>query len=127
MLFLRTVGWLTCVIYSTVPLFWLMVHPRAHLWRARAGSPFRLLLPMWTLMWIVLALLTWPWRHIVLYFSLWTWIPSVLLSAVGIFLYRRAGVHFSWAHLAGLPEVRPNHNEYYLVTTGIRARVRHPV
>lgn len=43
-----------------------------------------------------------------------------------------AGAHFSWAQLGGLPEVRPrdarsSHNNNRLVTTGIRARVRHPV
>ena len=31
------------------------------------------------------------------------------------------------AQLGGLPELLPNHTEQRLVTTGIRARVRHPV
>jgi protein-S-isoprenylcysteine O-methyltransferase Ste14 len=49
------------------------------------------------------------------------------LFAIGIFIYSRAGAHFSWEQLGGLPEVRPDHPHDRLVTTGIRARVRHPV
>ena len=50
-----------------------------------------------------------------------------MLFATGLFLYARSGAHFSWAQLGGLPEVRNHHSESRLVTTGIRARVRHPV
>src|SRR5215469_14116025 len=79
---LSTLGWLACVIYSTIPLFWLMVHPRAHKWREKERSPFRELVPAWFTMWV----------------------------GVGV-----------------LPEVRADHREGRLITTGIRARVRHPV
>jgi hypothetical protein len=47
MRWMRTLGWLACVFYSTLPLFWLMVHSRAPRWRARYGSPFRVLVPAW--------------------------------------------------------------------------------
>jgi protein-S-isoprenylcysteine O-methyltransferase Ste14 len=124
---LRTVAWLACVVYSTIPCFWLMIHPRAHLWRARVRSPFRVLVPAWITMWIGLGGLTGPWRHVAFYSTPWTWIPAILLFACGIFLYSRSGAHFSCAQLSGLPEVRPNHGDHRLVTTGIRAHVRHPV
>ena len=124
---LRTLGWLICVIYSTIPSFWLMVHPQARRWRARVRSPFRVLVPAWVTMWIGIAALTGPWRNIALYSKLWGWIPASLLLATGFYIYSRAGAHFSWAQLGGLPEVRPNHPHDRLVTTGIRARVRHPV
>jgi protein-S-isoprenylcysteine O-methyltransferase Ste14 len=127
MALLRTLGWLICVIYSTVPSFWLMVHPRAHRWRARVRSPFRVLVPAWMTMWIGIAALTGPWRNIALYSTPWGWIPAGILFATGLFIYSQAGAHFSWAQLAGLPEVRPNHQDHRLVTTGIRARVRHPI
>jgi protein-S-isoprenylcysteine O-methyltransferase Ste14 len=123
----RTLGWLACVVYSTIPSFWLMVHPRAHWWRTRARSPFRILVPAWFAMWIVVAALTGRSRHVLLYSTPWTWIPAALLFAAGIFIYSRAGTHFSWAQLGGLPEVRPDHPDIRLVTTGIRSRVRHPV
>ena len=42
-------------------------------------------------------------------------------------LYKLSGSGFSPAQLGGLPEVLPGHRQQRLVTTGIRARVRHPV
>jgi len=104
-----------------------MVHPRAHRWRARERSPFRVLVPAWITMWFGMALLTGPWRNVALYTNWWSWVPAIPLFSVGIFLYLRAGAHFSWAQLGGLPEVRVNHRDDRLVTTGIRAHVRHPV
>jgi protein-S-isoprenylcysteine O-methyltransferase Ste14 len=124
---LRTLGWLACVVYSTIPLFWLMVHPRAYRWRAREGSPFRVLVPAWIVMWVGVGALTGPWRQAAFYSTPWTWVPAALLFAAGIFLYSTAGAHFSWAQLGGLPEVRAGHEGDRLVTTGIRSRVRHPV
>src|ERR1017187_2704874 len=99
MRFLQTLGWLACVVYSTIPLFWLMVHPRAHRWRERDGSPFRVLVPAWIVMWIGVGVLTGPWRSAAIYSTPWTWIPAALLFAAGISLYTRAGAHFSWAQL----------------------------
>jgi protein-S-isoprenylcysteine O-methyltransferase Ste14 len=120
-------GWLACVVYSTVPLFWLMVHPRAHRWRAKERSPFRFLVPAWLTMWVGIGALTEHWRDVRFYSTPWTWIFAALLFASGIYLYIRSGAHFSWAQLGGLPEVRPNHREDRLITTGVRTRVRHPV
>ena len=127
MQFLRSLAWLACVVYSTIPLFWLMVHPRAHRWRAREASPFRVLVPAWIVMWVSMGALTGPWRDASFYSTPWTWVPAALLFATGIFMYSSAGAHFSWAQLGGLPEVRVAHRDDRLVTTGIRSRVRHPV
>jgi protein-S-isoprenylcysteine O-methyltransferase Ste14 len=127
MQFVLTVGWLACVLYSTVPSFWLMVHPRAHRWRARVRSPFRVLVPAWITMWIGAGALTGPWRKLALYSTPWTWIPAGLLFATGVTLYLRSGAHFSLAQLGGLPELRPKDDRHRLVTSGIRARVRHPI
>jgi len=128
---LRTLGWLACVVYCTIPAFWLMVHPRVHHWRARPRSPFRVLVPAWICMWIGMGLLTGPWRKLALYATAWTWIPAAVLFIAGIYLYSRSGAHFSWSQLGGLPELRNNvradNQNQRLVTTGIRARVRHPV
>ena len=125
--FLRTLGWLACVIYSTIPSFWLMVHPRAHRWRESERSPFRVLVPAWVVMWIGVGALTAPWRGIALYSTPWNWILAALLFAVGIYIYSQSGAQFSLAQLGGLPEIRTGHHDDRLVTTGIRARVRHPV
>jgi protein-S-isoprenylcysteine O-methyltransferase Ste14 len=127
MQYLRIVGWLACVVYSTIPLFWLMVHPRAHVWREKERSPFRVLVPAWIVMWVGVGAITQPWHLVALYSTRWSWIPAGFVFAVGILIYGRAGAHFSWEQLGGLPEVRTDHPQDRLVTTGIRARVRHPV
>ena len=124
---LQTLGWLACVVYSTIPSFWLMVHPRAHRWRESERSPFRVLVPAWIVMWFGIGSLTAPWRGVALYSTPRSWIPAALLFAVGIYIYFHAGAHFSLAQLGGLPEIRPGHHDDRLVTTGISARVRHPV
>jgi len=124
---LRTLGWLACVVYSTIPLFWFMVHPRAHRWREKETSPFRVLVPAWLTMWFGVGAITGPWRHVKIYSGLWTGAPAVLLFAIGMFLYSRSGAHFSWEQLGGLPEVRSGHPHDRLITTGLRSRVRHPV
>jgi len=78
-------------------------------------------------MWVGLGALTGHWRNLGLYTASWSWIPAAVLFAIGFYLYVRSGAHFSWAQLGGLPEVRANHRQDRLITTGIRARVRHPV
>jgi protein-S-isoprenylcysteine O-methyltransferase Ste14 len=124
---LRTLGWLTCIVYSTIPLFWLMIHPLAQRWRQQLQSPYRLLGPAWMGIWIVFGAITRPWRHIAIYSASWNWIPAIFLFAAGIFIYLRAGAHFSWSQLAGLPEISLGNHSQQLVTTGIRSRVRHPI
>jgi protein-S-isoprenylcysteine O-methyltransferase Ste14 len=127
MLIVGTVGWLACVVYSTVPLFWFMVHPRADKWRKQERSPFRVLVPAWLMMWVGIGAITGHWRNVQFYSTPWSWLPAALLFASGIFLYSRSGAQFSWAQLGGLPEVRSDRRDDRLITTGIRARVRHPV
>jgi len=127
MALLHAVGWLVCVVYSTIPPFWLMIHPRAERLRRKPRSPYRTLLPVWLGMWIVTGLATAHWRLVALYDFAWAWIPAALLIATGIMVYRLAGKSFSLGQLAGLPEVRPDIDGQHLVTTGIRSRMRHPL
>jgi len=128
---LRTVGWIVCVVYATIPLFWLMIHPWADYWRARADSPYRTLVPVWVGMWVVLGALTAPWRSAALYNSILNsilgWFPAAVLfaagnldlSAVGSALQlgaaRRTARGSAWTSRAAAGD------------NGIRARVRHPV
>ena len=123
----RTVAWILCVIYSTIPAFWLLIHPRAEFWRSQPASPYKILVPIWIAMWALMAVITAPWRSVLFYDTPWTWIPAALLFCTGLILYRLSHHQFSMAQLGGLPELLPNHTEQRLVTTGIRARVRHPV
>jgi protein-S-isoprenylcysteine O-methyltransferase Ste14 len=123
----RIAGWLACVVYSTIPAFWFMIHPFAAHWRKRRRSPYLLLLPARILMWIVMALITRPWHRITIYATSWLWALAIPLFALGVFLYTRSGGTFSAKHLGGLPEVHDAHRNQQLITTGIRSHVRHPV
>ena len=124
---LRTAGWIACVVYSTIPGFWLLIHPRIEYWRSRRRSPYRILLPVWIGMWAAVATITAPWRSVLFYKNDWTWIPAFFLFCSGVMLYKLAHSEFSLTQLGGLPEVLQDHNQQRLVTTGIRARVRHPI
>jgi protein-S-isoprenylcysteine O-methyltransferase Ste14 len=123
---LRTVGWIASVIYATIPSFWLLIHPRAEYWRARQRSPYRILLPACVAMWVLVAAISAPLRHLTVYHRWWFWIPALALFNAGLVLYKLSGNGFSPAQLGGLPEVLA-HRQQRLVTTGIRAHVRHPV
>ncbi len=127
LVFLRSVGWLACVVYATIPAFWLLIHPRVHYWRSRQGSPYRILIPFWIAMWVLVGAGTARWRDLPLYATPWSWLPAALLFAAGVWIYRRSGAGFSAAQLGGLPELIPGHREQRLITSGIRSRVRHPV
>ena len=124
---LNFIGWLACVVYSTIPCFWFLVHPKAEYWRSRRLSPYLVLLPAWAAMWVVVARTTARWRHFTLYSSDWTWLPALALFLVGLWLYAQSSKNFSARQLGGFPEVISGHGEQRLVITGIRARVRHPV
>jgi protein-S-isoprenylcysteine O-methyltransferase Ste14 len=124
---LNLLGWIACVIYSTIPCFWFLIHPRAEYWRARKRSPYLILLPAWVGMWIIVAIATTRWRHGALYSTPWPWILAILLFATGFWLYSQSRKNFSAKQLGGLPELISGHHEQRLVTTGIRAHVRHPV
>jgi len=124
---LNFLGWLACVVYATIPCFWLLIHPRAAYWRSRKRSPYLVLLPAWAAMWVVSGLITAPWRQAALYSRGWMWMPALFLFAIGLWLYSHSSKNFSTRQLGGFPELISSHCEQRLVTTGLRAHVRHPV
>ncbi len=126
---LRTLGWLATVVYSSIPLFWLMVHPRADYWRERkrtGRAAYQLLGPLWVAVWVVLGVLTWPWRLVILYTSTWAWLPAATLFVGGAVLYSSAKQDFTRQHLIGQPEIESDRDQR-LVIQGIRRHVRHPI
>jgi protein-S-isoprenylcysteine O-methyltransferase Ste14 len=123
----RTAGWLVAIVLSTIPSYWFLVHPWAEYWRSRRGARFRILGSLWIAMWVAVGAITWPWRHLALYGNPLSWLAAAPFFAVGFYLYHRAGTTFSFAQLIGRPEVQGDEFEQRLITTGIRARVRHPV
>jgi protein-S-isoprenylcysteine O-methyltransferase Ste14 len=86
-----------------------------------------MLLPLWMAMWVVVALVTRPWRGILLYRADWAWGAATLLFVCGLYIYSQSGKNFSAKQLGGLPEVHGANRDQRLVTDGIRSRVRHPV
>jgi protein-S-isoprenylcysteine O-methyltransferase Ste14 len=128
---LQLIGWLACVAYSTIPAFWLMIHPFADRWRAHHlschRSPYILLLPAWMAMWIVVALVAQPWRNVLLYQAKWTWAVAALLFLCGLYVYSQSAKNFSAKQLGGLPEIHGANRDQRLMTNGIRSQVRHPV
>ncbi len=124
---LQLIGWLACVVYSTIPAFWFMIHPFVERWRVRQRSPYVVLLPAWMAMWAACALITQPWRAISLYQANWTWPVAAGLFVCGLYIYSQSSKNFSAQQLGGLPEVHGGNREQRLVTDGIRSRVRHPV
>lgn len=124
---LATLGWIAGCVYGTIPLFWLAIHPRVNYWRSRRRSPYRVLMPLWVAMWVIAGAVTFPWRHTRLYTTPLAWILAAVLFACGLYLYRQSRRGFTGAQLGGRPELEPHRFEQRLVTSGIRARVRHPV
>src|SRR5579883_1565837 len=109
MAFLRTVGWILCVVYSTVPLFWIVIHPNIAWWRRRKkqGHPaYKAVLPLWVGMWICIGAVSWPWRNLFLYRTPLAWIAGVLLIFSGLFLYSRGRQGFSPLQFSGQHEIQ---------------------
>ena len=124
---LDILAWLACIVYSTIPVFWLLIHSRVEYWRSRRWSPFTVIVPLWVLTWILIRAISAPWRHVALYRSIWLWIPAAALLILGFWIYQKAGVNFDKQQLYGLSELKAENAEQRLVTTGIRAHIRHPV
>jgi len=120
-------SWIIGIVYGTIPIFWIVVHPFAKFWKERAKSPLWLLTFIWLAMMFLAGWATYPWREHRLYDHPASWLVSLALFAAGLLTYRRIGRGFGRARLIGLAEVRPKEHEQRLVTTGMHARVRHPI
>jgi methanethiol S-methyltransferase len=121
------IPWMVSVLYSSVPLFWFVIHPIADSWRRMSRSPYRLLLPIWAVLIFLLGWITWPWHTVQLYSSHWMWAPSSLLLLFGLRIYARIGSNFGAHKLSGEAELRPDEHAHELVITGLHSRMRHPI
>ncbi|HET9838581.1 MAG TPA: isoprenylcysteine carboxylmethyltransferase family protein [Candidatus Angelobacter sp.] len=124
---LLLIPWMASVLYSSVPLFWFVVHPFAGSWRRMHRSPYRVVLPIWAALIFLLGWITWPWHAERLYSSAWMWAPAALLLLSGLSIYARIGSSFGAHKLSGEAEVRPDEHAQELVTTGLHSRMRHPI
>jgi protein-S-isoprenylcysteine O-methyltransferase Ste14 len=124
---LRTVGWLVCGIYATIPAFWLIIHPFANFWRKRFRAPLKLLGVVWMLLWAVAWLLSSPLRNEAIPLPWWLGFGVVPLWATSLFIYFGGQRHFSLNQVIGRTELESDRHEQVLVTTGLHARMRHPL
>jgi len=121
------IPWLVSVLYSSIPLFWFAIHPFADFWRRMDRSPYLLLLPVWAAIILALTWATWPWHAARLYSSAWMWAPAALLMFFGLRTYGGIRSGFGAHKLSGEAELRPLEHQQELVTTGLHARMRHPI
>jgi protein-S-isoprenylcysteine O-methyltransferase Ste14 len=124
---LGALGWIVCCVYTTIPAFWLMIHPFVLFWRAQSRSPYRVLLPAWIALWVLAGVVTSPCRDVFLYRNPWMLVPALFLFTEGIWIYVKSSRGFSWIHLSGLPEIRARDGQQTLITSGLHDRVRHPI
>jgi protein-S-isoprenylcysteine O-methyltransferase Ste14 len=123
---LVTFAWLLAIVYSTIPAYWLLVHPFVDFWRRR-GASLRQVGPLWALLWLLAGWLTWPWLHVFLYRTPLAWVPGGLLIAVSLVLYAGSRGELSLDQVLGRAELEPHKHEQRLATAGLRARMRHPL
>lgn len=121
------IPWMVSVLYGSIPLFWFAIHPFADSWRNMRRSPYLILLPVWAAIIFLLCWITWPWRLTQIYSTPWTWLTAALLFAYGFRTYAGIRSGFGAHKLSGEAELRPREHEQQLVTTGLHARMRHPI
>ena len=124
---LQTIGWIVCGIYATIPAFWLIIHPFADFWRKRYRAPLKVLVFIWISLWLVVWIATAPWRYALLPIA-----PAWSLSAIpfwctSAFIYFGGHRHFSINQVIGRTELESDRHDQVLVTTGLHARMRHPL
>ena len=121
------IPWMVSVLYGSIPLFWFAIHPFADSWRNMRRSPYLVLLPVWAAIIFLLGWITWPWRLTQIYSSPWMWLPTALLFFYGLRTYKGIRSGFGAHKLSGEAELRPREHQQELVTTGLHARMRHPI
>ncbi len=124
---LLLIPWMASVLYSSIPLFWFSIHPFAGSWRRMGRSPYRLLLPVWAVIIFLLGWVTWPVHSARLYSSPWMWACAIPLLLFGFKTYAGIRSGFGIHKLSGEAELRPHDHLQELVTTGLHARMRHPI
>jgi protein-S-isoprenylcysteine O-methyltransferase Ste14 len=123
---LRTLSWIACGIYATIPAYWMMVHPFTGHWRA-ARHKLKLLGPLWVLMWSVAWGASYPWRNTLVYQNSGSWVAAPLLWAASLFMYINAWRELSFMRVIGQHELEPERHQKMLITFGVHRMVRHPM
>lgn len=124
---IQMIGWIVCGIYATIPAFWLIIHPFADYWRKRFRAPLKFLSLVWIVLWIFVWALSSPWRYAMLPVSANWSLIALPLWAVSVFIYFGGQRHFSINQVIGRTELEADRHPQILVTTGLHARMRHPL
>jgi Flp pilus assembly protein TadB len=127
---LLLVPWLMGIFYSSIPLFWFVIHPAAARWRQAERSPYFFLLPIWAVIIALLGVAAWPWREWQLYSGWWNAlaaVPALALFVISARTYRRIGPEFGLRNLSGEAELRTQDAPQNPVTSGLHGRMRHPI
>ncbi len=122
-----TLAILACSVYCTIPLFWFVVHPFIDRWRKRGRRAFTLILPIWAVFITAAFVIVWQYRSAYFYANWWNWVPAAFLFWIGFSIYEQGFRGFHRSQVSGLDELEPDRHRQELVTTGIRAHVRHPI
>jgi len=69
----------------------------------------------------------WPFRSAHFYTNWFAWAPAAIFFLLGFSIYRAAFQSFNRTQVSGLAELEPHRHRQQLITTGIRACVRHPI
>ncbi len=118
---------LACSVYGTIPLFWLVVHPFVKRWRASGRRAYAFVVPVWGGFIAIAFRLIWPFHSAHFYANWFAWAPASIFFLLGFSIYRAAFQRFDRTQVSGLAELEPDRHRQQLITTGIRARVRHPI
>ena len=95
---------------------------------AHAGGALTLfIVPVWGGFIAIAFLLMWPFRSVHFYANWFAWAPAAIFFLLGFSIYRAAFQRFDRTKVSGLAELEPDRHRQQLITTGIRARVRHPI
>jgi protein-S-isoprenylcysteine O-methyltransferase Ste14 len=116
-----------CSVYCTIPLFWFVVHPFIGGWRKFGRRAYAWILPLWGCFIAAAFFPCWQFRLLHFYRNWWAWVPGGLLFILGFAIYRAAFRRFDRVQVSGLAELEPERHRQALITSGIRARVRHPI
>lgn len=124
---LQIVGWIVCGVYATIPAFWLLIHPFAEFWRKRFRAPLKVLGLIWIGLWALSWLATSPWRSSTFPIPPLWGLLAVPFWAISLSIYFGGLRHFSLSQVIGRTELESDRFQQVLVTTGLHARMRHPL
>lgn len=127
----RTLAWIVCAVYATIPAFWIVAHGLIDRWREShtrsrsMWSAYRLPLLSWMLFILLSLTATRHWLMKPPYFlKIIPWSLAAVFWTGGVLIYFRIP-EFGLGRFLGTTEVAQMPSE--VIHTGMHAYVRHPI